>query len=166
MLHQNVINGSGEYLVARDDYHVFEAVDDIKIAVGIHFADIPGVYPPIFQGRGGFFRFVVVSYGEHLGSLDYQFAGFSDRHDLSCIGIDQFYFGIRKRDAHGSRFLQTKSRQAHVHRAGLGHSQNFQQFAFTDHIFKSLDVFGREGGGSADEPLNSRKIKRSEFWLF
>src|SRR5262245_26324 len=78
--------GTVDVLAARDD-HIFGAIDEENIALGMHVTEIPTVIPAVTEGRGGLLGFVPVSWHDIRATHDH-FADLARRQVVATQGND------------------------------------------------------------------------------
>ncbi len=79
MFEKHLFDIPGINVEAAGDDHIFLAINDVEIAVFVHFCDIAGVQPPVGEGFRGGVGAVPITLHD-LGALDQEFTGFTHRN--------------------------------------------------------------------------------------
>src|SRR5450759_2423949 len=133
---------------AAGDYHVFLAVDNIKVAILVHGGDITGVKPPVLERFRGLLGLVPVAL-HHLGPADEELSGLVDA-ELQLVVVDVHYPAVRvgEWEAHRADFLHPQDGVRVGYRRGFGQPVTLAEYAPGD-VAELLKHLHRQRGRAA-----------------
>ena len=103
---QYIFDFVGVHVETGDDDHVFQAIDNLDIAIFLHHTHVTGAEETVLHGLGRFFRTIPVTL-HHLWPADHQFAHFANGQRVSLF-VPGLHFGSDQGGADGAQLFGTE----------------------------------------------------------
>ncbi|MNH24475.1 hypothetical protein D3C79_844070 [compost metagenome] len=146
MTHDHFFDLVRVHVEARDNDHVFLAIDDPGKAIRVDHGDVTGLEPTLAIERlGSRLRMLPVAL-HHLRALDAQLATFAHRQFMAFI-VDDLEPRTRYRDTHCPQARQLAVRVGAGYRRGFGQAIAFHNAAASQ-AFPAFSSGGNQGGAT------------------
>src|SRR5260370_14340781 len=150
-------------ILATGDNHVFQAVEDVEIAVGILIAKVSCAKQPVPECARGFFRIVPIA-AHDVGAPTYQFTMPSGLDLLSCL-IHHHNIDSTTRSSAGQKlivnvFLVLQTRE----KAGFAQSVDLNEFEIRKKLSDAVDQFRRHRRSTVSQYIETAQVIFPDFW--